>query len=250
MDKLIVNWMYPDVLHLHGDRGNLMALARIGALLGLEVEIRRQETPEQPADLDHGDMLVFTAGELRCMPRLVQALEKQREELDAFTAAGRPVLAIANSGAILARSTRLLNGESFEGLSLLAMECREREQVYGDDLAFILPSGLEILGCQIQVMDTRLLAGQEPLGRLCYGRGNESDQVRQGGGGEGARSDQVIFTNALGPVLVKNPRFAAQLLQAAARAKGFEPAAELQPEDVAFEDQSALLIKEFIRKKM
>ncbi len=249
MDKLIINWMYPDVLHLHGDRGNLMALARVGGFLGLAIEIRRQETPEQPADLAEGDMLVFTAGELRCMPRLVQALEKQRPELEAFVAAGKPILAVANSGAILAQQTQFLDGGSFPGLGLLRMTCRERERVYGDDLAFNLPDGLEILGSQIQVMDTQLLEGQEPLGVLSYGRGNNSGQVQLGGGPEGARSGQVIFTNTLGPLLVKNPRFAARLLQAAAQAKGLDISAELRPELVELEDKSALLIKEFIRRK-
>lgn len=249
MDKLIINWMYPDVLHLHGDRGNLMALARVGGFLNLEIDIRRQETPEQRAALADADMLVFTAGELRCMPRLVQALEKQRAELDAFVAAGKPILAIANSGAILAQNTQLLDGGSFPGLGLLNMACRERERVYGDDLAFNLPQGLEILGNQIQVMDTRLLEGQEPLGVLSYGRGNESDQIKLGGGDEGARSGSIVFTNTLGPLLVKNPRFAALLLQAAAQAKGVKISAELKPEQVELEDKSALLIKEFIRRK-
>ena len=30
-DKITVLWLYPDILNLHGDRGNLMALERIGS---------------------------------------------------------------------------------------------------------------------------------------------------------------------------------------------------------------------------
>lgn len=40
-DKITVLWLYPDILNLHGDRGNLMALERIGKLMELPVEVRR-----------------------------------------------------------------------------------------------------------------------------------------------------------------------------------------------------------------
>ena len=33
--SLHVLWMYPDVLHLHGDRGNVMALRHVAGLMGI-----------------------------------------------------------------------------------------------------------------------------------------------------------------------------------------------------------------------
>ena len=61
MEQPCVNvlWMYPDSLHLHGDRGNLMALQRVGALLGISVRIRRLERPGQTLPLDWADLLLF-----------------------------------------------------------------------------------------------------------------------------------------------------------------------------------------------
>lgn len=254
MDKLNIGWMYPDMLNLHGDKGNLMALSRIARKLGWEAVIIRHDDPAQPVNLDSLDMLVFCAGELRAAHYVAKALQPQQEELRDFAASGRPIVAVCSSGAALAKHTHLTDGNGFAGLGLLDMECYQREQVYGDDLWFTLEgpeydgAGMEIIGNQIQVMDTELAAGQAPLGRLIYGRGNNSDQVKSGGGPEGARSGSIIFTNCLGPLLVKNPLLAVELLQMAARAGGREIRAPLPEFD--FEERSAGLIRSFIRKKM
>ena len=34
MNKLNITWCWPDILNLHGDRGNVMALVRIAEKMG------------------------------------------------------------------------------------------------------------------------------------------------------------------------------------------------------------------------
>jgi len=68
---------------------------------------------------------------------------------------------------------------------------------------------MDIYGIQIQMMDVSLAEGQRPLGKTVYGYGND------GGGFEGAQNGGVFFTNALGPVLVKNPRLTLSLIRRA-----------------------------------
>lgn len=236
-------WMYPDVLHLHGDRGNLMALERVARLLGLEPQLRRQDQLQPPVDLEWADILVFSAGELRRAAPVISALIGAKEELDQYVAAGKMILACGSSGAILARETQRLDGGCFRGLGLLDMVCREREQIWGDDLWFTLEDGTEVMGSQIQVVDTTLGPGQAALGQVGYGRGND------GGGGEGAVSGNVVFTNCLGPVLVKNPRFTALCLSRALAARGVVLSPALTPEQTRLEDQSYALIRAFIQQK-
>ncbi|NLT57854.1 MAG: hypothetical protein GXX99_02700 [Clostridiales bacterium] len=244
MEQPCVNvlWMYPDSLHLHGDRGNLMALQRVGALLGISVRIRRLERPGQTLPLDWADLLLFCSGELRVMPALLTGLRPQRAELAGFAAQRGRVLAIGSAGTLLARETRRLPPHaSFEGLGLLDMVCTERGSVYGDDLWFRLleEDPLELYGSQIQIVDTALGPGQAPLGEVLYGRGND------GAGAEGARREGLIFTNALGPLLVKNPRFAQRLLARVLADKGTPPMQV--PADAAhgMEDAAFALFKRF-----
>ena len=244
MNNIIVNWMYPNMLHLHGDRGNLMALERIGKLLGRKVEIRRIESPQEQIPLDDCGLLVFTPGELRCMEGIAKALAPQKKALSSFVEKGGVILAIAASGAIFARHTKRIFGNSFEGLGLLNMEMEEREQVYGDDIHFIeSEGGLEILGNQIQIVDTHLGQGQAPFGSLIYGYGNDKS------GSEGARRGNLIFTNTLGPLLVKNPRLSVDLLTQALGYLGEEAELVLRDEDIQLEDHSAQLIRSFIAAK-
>jgi len=239
-------WLYPDILNLHGDRGNLMALERIAGLLGLPVEIVRVETPDQALPLESADLLMLCSGEVKDMARIVSDLAEQKRALRRFAAEGGYIFAIGSSGAVLARETRRRDGNVFGGLDLLPMYCRERDSVWGDDLWFSRNDtpGAEIIGNQIQVLDIELVEPAQTLGKVIYGRGNN------GGQDEGCRAGNIVFTNTLGPLFVKNPRYTADILTDIANRRRLQPLRQLTPCDTEYEDKSFVLIKHFIEKKM
>lgn len=245
-EQITVLWLYPDILNLHGDRGNLMALERIGSLLDLPVAVRRVDKLTDPLPLEEADLLVLTSGEVKNMPHVADALRRDRDALDRYVARGGHLLAIGTAGAVLARETQRLDGASFLGLGLLPMRCQERPQVYGDDIWFSLPDDpeLKLMGNQIQVIDTTLLEGAQPLGQVIYGYGNHGAQD------EGCVAGRITFTNTLGPLLVKNPRYTERLLTTIAAGKGLTPAHGLSAEDTEYEDRSYQLIERFIKQKM
>jgi CobQ-like glutamine amidotransferase family enzyme len=242
-DALNIVWLYPDILHLHGDRGNLMALDHLGDKLGIELNISRVDSLNQKPQLEKADLLFACPGEVRNLPRVIAALAGEQAALADFIARGGYFFAIGNSAALLAKNTERLDGSSFNGLALLPMHCVEREKVYGDDIWFSLPDGSQLLGNQIQVLDTFLEPEAQPFAKIIYGRGN------CGGEDEGCRSGNIIFTNALGPLLVKNPAFTASILLDISRRRGIEPARQLSPADTEYEDKSFALIRSFIEKK-
>lgn len=208
--KLRVLWLYPDILNLHGDRGNVPALQRVCAQLGIQAEIRRVNRLADEVDLRWADLLLINPGELVVMPAVIAALRQRTGGLETFVQEGRGILCVGTSGAVLARETRRQSGETIQGLGLLRMCCEERATIYGNDIIYHV-DGLEedICGIQIQMMDTFLEEGQAPLGSLVYGHGNSGQDT----GAEGALGNNVVFTNALGPVLVKNPWLARWLIQ-------------------------------------
>ena len=242
--SLHILWMYPDVLHLHGERGNAMALCHVASLLGVEAELRRVTSLREQPDLEWADLLLFNSGELKCAPKVVSALVAHKEALESYVAEGKMILTMGTSGAILAKTTKRLDGSRFTGLKLLDMNCKEREHIYGDDLWFQLPDGSQLIGNQIQVVDSKLEPGQETLGQILYGYGNDKE------GGEGARKGNILFTNCLGPVLVKNPCFTAGLIADALAAKGITLDPSLPEEAIATEKASFALIEAFIQTKM
>lgn len=242
--SLHIVWLYPDVLNLHGGRGDIMALLHAANLINLPVEIRRCDSFDEPIPFEWADMIFLNSGDLKCMPAVTKAIAGQTEQLRGFLDRKGMLVAISSSGAVLANGTELLDGSMEKGLGLLDMDWKQRDSVAGDDLWLSLPDGSEIIGNQIQMADVSLNEGQAAFGQVLYGRGNCGD------GREGARTENVIYTAALGPILVKNPRLAAAWLKDAAAAAGMKIPAEIRAEDVVIEDESFDMIKNFIKDKM
>lgn len=238
MNKLTVGWMYPNLLNLHGERGSVQALVRVGNRMGLEIDVRRIEDFDDPIPFDELDLMIFLPGEIATFRHLVPALQRQAEALQAYLAQGSYLLALGTSGLMFGKSILREDGSIQEGLGLLDMTATERKYVWGDDLHFrIHGSDMEIAGSQIQMADVN---AKEPLGQTLYGMGNNNT------GAEGARKDNLIYTNCTGPLFVKNPWFAAQILQDVAQKKGFE-FQEAVPDQIAKDSFDSTL--RFIKTK-
>lgn len=240
-------WMYPGTLSLHGGRGDLMALLRFATLAKRPVDIRRIENLNDPIPLDEADMLYFCAGDLSCMASVISALEPELQNLRAFAEKGGVILANGSTGAILAKSLTLTDGTQIPGLGLLDMHWTQRTTVHGDDLWFQTENGLQVIGNQIALADVTLGQEQKAFGQVIYGRGNNNSGL------EGAIWNNVIYTGCLGPVLVRNPLLAMDLLKRAAQAAKLPCEDELfslPPEELKLEDSAIRESKAFIEKKM
>ena len=195
--------MYPNLLNLHGERGSVQALAAIGKKLGIEVEILRIEDFEDPIPFEKLDLMLFLPGEIATFYHLIPAL--QTEQMKAYLENGGHLLAIGTSGLLFGKSILREDGSTLDCLGYLNMTAKERKHVWGDDLHFkINDGGMELAGSQIQMADVE---ATEPLGTTVYGMGNNNS------GAEGTRWKNLIYTNCLGPLFVKNPWFAESILK-------------------------------------
>lgn len=240
-------WMYPDVLSLHGGRGDIMALLRFATAARIPIEISRIETLDEKIRLKKADMLYFCCGDLACTPDIIAALRPMRQELADFAASGKVIIANGSSGAILAKTLTRLDGTVVEGLGLLGMHWVERSRVHGDDLWLSAMDEVEVIGNEIRLADVTLEEGQAPFAQVRYGRGN------CGNGFEGAQTGSVIYTGCLGPVLVRNPLLTMEFLRLAADAVGLyvDPLSYIpDPEDTAVEARGIQESRAFIQKKL
>jgi CobQ-like glutamine amidotransferase family enzyme len=121
-EELNITWLYPDVLNLHGDRGNVMALKKVGEMLNLEVNIKRVDSYSQKIDFDKTDIILINPGEVKVISKIVDVLNKQKEELDKYVEDNKIILAIGTSGAILAKTVEYLDKTKINGLGYLDME--------------------------------------------------------------------------------------------------------------------------------
>ena len=196
--EINLSWMFPDILSLHGERGSVQAFERVAKNLGVTLNVKKE------AD-ENTDIMLFLPGELKVIPTIKEKLDK--EYLQKYIEAGKYLICIGTTGSLLAKEITREDGSKFDGLGLLDMNIIERKMVIGDDLHFYInKTKQEIIGSQIQMLDIER-GSLEPLGYTLYGYGNS------GKCDEGARYKNAIFTNCLGPVFVKNPWWAEEILK-------------------------------------
>lgn len=199
MEKPIINllWLYPNLLNLHGERGSVQAFVRAGENLGVQINVKRVEDFNDKIDFDSADLIMLLPGELKELQFIKPALEKQKKELCNYIENRGYIIAIGTTGMLFGKKTVRENGDVLEGLGILDIEGKERKYIRGDDIHFrINSSKQEIFGSQIQAVDC---TASNPLGTILFGHGNNGE------GNEGAVYKNLIFTNCLGPVFVKNP---------------------------------------------
>ena len=230
--------LYPDLMNIYADRGNLLVLERRCRWRAIGFELSSSGLGE-PLDPDAHDLLYLGGGQDRDQRLCAEdLLETKREALHAAAARETVVLGVCGGYQLLGNSYAL-GDERIDGVGLLdidtvrvdgprlignvAIELRLDDLTDGE--ARVL-AGFENHGGR-----TSLASGQAPLGRVLRGNGNDGSS-----GFEGARSANTIGTYLHGPLLPKNVWFADWLI---ARALGVEPA-ELAPLDDELERDAHL----------
>jgi CobQ-like glutamine amidotransferase family enzyme len=252
--ELRMVWLYPDIMNLHGDRGNMMALSHIAAAMHLPLQIIRANRAEEIPDLEQVDCIYIGAGQMRNMKPVTDDLRSKAAALQAYAEQNGHMLVIGSSGCILSKSFVQYDGSQTAGLGILDMTAKElnrtkmpyvTNEVYGDDILFKTIDGMEIVGCQIQRLDFTL-HDVPPFGTVLYGYGNNTTD-----GTEGARYKNVIFTNTVGPLFCCNPWFGVELLSDIAAKKGY-PVTDFEESRIAYlayAKESLQLKKKFIKEK-
>ncbi|HYB24349.1 MAG TPA: glutamine amidotransferase [Solirubrobacteraceae bacterium] len=248
--------LYADLMNIYADRGNLMVLERRCAWRGIGFELSASGLGER-LDGDAHDLYYIGGGQDRdqrlCAHDLI---ETKRAGLHAAAARDAVVLAICGGYQLLGHSYTL-DEQEIAGVALLDVRT-VREQgprlIGNVAIAVQLPdapgaaparagvhaeNGFEsaaqeggervLAGFENHGGRTYLGAGQQPLGRVLKGHGNDGRS-----GQEGARTGNTIGTYLHGPLLPKNVWFADWLI---ARALRIDPA-ELAPLDDEIETQT------------
>jgi len=213
--------IYPDLMNIYADRGNLLMLERRCAWRG--IEWRLHESSLGAPLRDEHDLYYIGGGQdadqRRCAGDL---LEHKASALHAAAARGAVVLGVCGGYQLLGHSYQL-GAETIPGIGLLDLHTVRSDgpRLIGN-VALQSPDGV-IAGFENHAGRTHLAPGQAPLGRVLRGHGNDGHS-----GLEGARTANVIGTYVHGPLLPKNSWLCDWLT---ALALGVEPAALAPLED-------------------
>lgn len=241
-------WLFPDILYIHGDRGNLLALERAAKAAGAEVCLDRIDFDTEgfmPMDYD---FIFCSPGEIVSFPAIIQWLTPYKAELDKFVGAGKVMLVTGTSQCIFGKKITREDGSVIEGLGLIDCDFAERKMVYGDDLWFRTKFAgaedeMEIFGSQIQMMDVE--SREKPFGQLEYGYGNTGKDRN-----EGSMKNNAVFTNTLGPILVLNPWLTKEIVITCLVNAGMADTGFDFDLDMTLEEKSLATKKEFTRNKV
>jgi len=231
--------LYPDLMNIYADRGNLLVLERRCRWRGIGFELASSGLGE-PLDADAHDLFYLGGGQDRdqrlCAADLV---ETKGEALRAAAARRAVVLGVCGGYQLLGHSYTL-GEEEIEGVGLLDVRTvREGgRRLIGNVAIEVSLDGLDggdrhavLAGFENHGGRTYLGEHGTALGRVLRGHGNDGRS-----GFEGAIRENAVGTYLHGPLLPKNVRFADWLI---ARALSIDPA-ELAPLEDHLEQQAHL----------
>jgi len=201
--------LYPDLMNIYADRGNLIVLERRCAWRGIGFELTASGLGE-PLDGDGHDLYYIGGGQDRDQRLCAEdLLALKAGALRRAAAREAVVLGVCGGYQLLGRSYRL-GEERIEGVGLLDVETVRGAGPRLIGNVAIEPAGFGgrlLAGFENHGGRTSLGSGQEPLGRVLEGHGNDGRS-----GYEGARSGNTIGTYLHGPLLPKNVWFADWLI--------------------------------------
>jgi lipid II isoglutaminyl synthase (glutamine-hydrolysing) len=214
--------LYPDLMNIYADRGNLIVLERRCAWRGIGFELAASGLGE-PLDAESHDLYYIGGGQDRDQRLCAEdLLEHKARALRAAAERDAIVLGVCGGYQLLG-GYYALGEERIEGVGLLDLQTVRAEGPRLIGNVAIEPAGLPgappgavLAGFENHGGRTSLGASQQPLGRVLRGHGNDGSS-----GYEGARTGNTIGTYLHGPLLPKNVWFADWLI---ARALGLAPA--------------------------
>jgi lipid II isoglutaminyl synthase (glutamine-hydrolysing) len=233
--ELRVCALYPQLMNIYADRGNLLLLERRCRWRTIDFSVYASDLGDE-LDPAGADLYYIGGGQDRDQKLCALDLaEVKRDALHAVAARGGVILAVCGGYQLLGHSYQL-GAESLPGVGLVDLQT-----VRADGPRLIGNVAIEV---ELDPGDRRVLAGFEnhggrthlgsqtqPLGRVLRGHGNNGSD-----GLEGVRRGSVIGTYLHGPLLPKNAWFADWLIRTALQLEDPLGALDDQLEDAAHAD--------------
>ena len=213
--KLNIAHLYPELLNIYGDMGNIYALKKRCEWRNIEIEIHNINTG---CDINPElfDIYFIGGGQDKQQIDVAKEMQKQKENLKQAAENNAVMLAICGGYQLLGKYYLPHKGEKLEGIGILnAYTIAGNKRFIGNVTVksnFLSPE--TIVGFENHSGLTYLEEGTTPIGKVITGNGNNGKDLT-----EGARYKNVFGTYLHGSLLPKNPQFADYLIKLALNKK-------------------------------
>lgn len=206
--------LYPDMLNLYGDRGNIIALTERMKARNIDV-VTDQITMGKFFNSDDYDILFVGGGQDFEQDVLLDDLKKGKDiEIKRAIENSKVFLAICGGYQMLGKYYKTYDGKMLEYMGALDFYTEGKEERMIGNYAFKTKEGIEVVGFENHSGRTYLGKNVEPLGKMIKGYGNNGED-----GTEGVRYKNTFGTYSHGPVLPKNSQLADLLIAKAVENK-------------------------------
>lgn len=240
--ELTICHLYPDLLNVYGDVGNVLILKHRASLRGIDVNIINSSLGDT-LDKDNIDIIFFGGGQDFEQSIVSDDLNNiKKHPLTEYIEEGKVLLAICGGYQLLGKYYTAPNGEKIEGLGILDIYTE------GGDTRFI--GNTEILNEEFNETyvgfenhsGRTYINNHKPLGKCIHGFGNNGSD-----GYEGCIYKNTFGSYFHGSFLSKNPEFADRLLTLALQKK-YGQEVTLKPLKDEFELKAKQSIVERLKK--
>lgn len=210
--KLTIGHLYPELLNLYGDRGNIQCMMKRSLWRGIEAETIAFGL-EDSIDFSKLDIVLLGGGSDREQRIVCSRLRDIRENFHHYVEDGGSVLAVCGGYQLLGHYYKT-EEDTLEGLSLVDLYTEQGNPRLIDNIVLENPDfSLPIVGFENHGGRT-YIGDNKPFGKVVYGHGNNGED-----GQEGVLYKNVVGTYLHGPLLPKNPHICDYLISNALERK-------------------------------
>lgn len=210
--KIKIAHIYPELLNLYGDMGNIASLRKRAEWRNIDVEVQEYNI-DDTIDFENIDILFIGGGSDKEQQTACQKLNELKNDIKKYVENNGVLVAFCGGFEILGKYYKI-NDESVDGLGILDIYTEYSNERLIDDV-IIQTDFLErpVVGFENHGGRT-YIGNHQPLGKVIYGNGNnETDGV------EGVVYKNVFATYLHGPLLPKNPHLTDYILKKALQNK-------------------------------
>lgn len=206
--ELKIIHLYPDVMNLYGDIGNIICIKKRLQWRGIDCSVKEIGLGEK-ADFSEADLIFIGSGREEEQKAIhADLLENKAQALRAAAEAGTTILAIGGGFELLGNYIELSDGSRLELTGVLDMHTLGGKSRHTGNYMFSTPFG-RVVAFENHSGSTYLGEGLESLGKIEKGYGNNGE------GKEGARWKNVFGSYGHGSLLPKNPALCDEIIRAA-----------------------------------
>jgi len=223
--------LYPDLLNLYGDKGNIECMKKRLMWRGIDVKVTKCTDGDDKIDFENADIIFLGGGSDREEEIVRCKLLEYKNKFLNYVENGGVLLAVCGGYPMLGKSYKLKDKET-EGLGILDITTTlndDKKRFIGNVIVKSPLTDNFIVGFENHGMKTDI-GNLKPLGEVMSGNGNNGSDK-----GEGVVYKNVVGTYLHGPLLPKNPQLCDYILKNALKRK-YSAFSELEKLDDSLEN--------------